>query len=87
MGAAGTKVRPTLLVKTRLVKATMADQFPEILGAISGITPLRNGRLDGRFVRANGFSTAIGLALPEKIVATKKKLATSETNHGRKVGK
>ena len=42
--------------------------------------------MDGRFVSAKGFSTATGLAIPEKILPTKIVIASSDTNNGRRFG-
>ena len=44
----GTEVRPVQLVKRRLVKATTADQLPEMAGATSGIAPSRKAPASGR---------------------------------------
>ena len=44
----GTAVSPTALVKTRLVKATTADQLPETSGALAGSALFKNAPMAGR---------------------------------------
>src|SRR5580658_6772473 len=50
----GIKVRPTELVNSKCGKATTADQFPEMPGAVSGISPFKNGPTGARELSAYG---------------------------------
>lgn len=61
----GTAVSPTAFVKSKFGNATIADQFPEMVGAVSGIEPLRNALTCARESSPKDFAFAEKMKLPK----------------------